>query len=190
MNGSAVDSETPRLEIGILTMGKPSLAMALASLLLQEEQNISIHIVDTAEKPVIKQDDFSSALRLAFDRNIPCTYEHSRDRNRPFSNGRRLLLEALSGPHLCFMDDDVVVPGGWLRELTELMKSQPDYGFLAPVIKNAGSRRNVLGSGTQFSPGSLFRQDPAVRSILLDYYSTTVDVLDRQRNKDRVWEIA
>src|SRR5438552_4862805 len=61
------------LEIGILTRGKPTLSMALASLLLQEPRNLRIHIVDTAERPVIQHEDFSSALRLAFDRGIPCT---------------------------------------------------------------------------------------------------------------------
>src|SRR5438309_1890285 len=103
------------IEVGILTIGKPTLAMALASLLLQNPENIRIHIVDTAERPVIHHEDFSSAMRLAFDRGISCTYERRRERQRNFSTGRLALLEALTGPNICFMDDDVVLPSGSLR---------------------------------------------------------------------------
>jgi glycosyltransferase involved in cell wall biosynthesis len=177
------------LEIGILTMGKPTLSMALTSLLLQEPRRLRIHIVDTSERPVINHEDFSSAMRLAFDRGIPCTYEHSRERHRAFSAGRRALLEALTGPHLCFMDDDVVLPGSALRQLTAFIDAHPDYGYLAPVVKNAALLRNALGSRIQFTPGTVFRQDAVVRKILLDYYSNTTDVLDKQKAGEKVWEI-
>lgn len=49
------DDEAPRLEIGILTIGKPTLSMALSSLLLQDEPRIRIHIVDTAPAPIINR---------------------------------------------------------------------------------------------------------------------------------------
>jgi glycosyltransferase involved in cell wall biosynthesis len=177
------------LEIGILTRGKATLSMALTSLLLQEPRNLRIHIVDTAERPVIHHEDFSSAMRLAFDRGIPCTYEHSRERNRAFSAGRRALLEALNGPHICFMDDDIVLPGDALRQLTTFIDAHPDYGYLAPVVKNAATIRSALGSRIQFTPGTVFRQDAVVRKILLDYYAHTCDVLDKEKSSEKVWEI-
>ena len=108
---------------------------------------------------MIHYEDFSSAMRLAFDRGIPCTYEHSRERNRAFSAGRRALLEALNGPHICFMDDDMVLPGGALRQLTDFIDAHPDYGYLAPLVKNAAPLRNALGGRIQFTPGTVFRQD-------------------------------
>ena len=178
------------IEIGILTNGKPTLAMALASLLLQNPESLRIHVVDTSERPVIHNEDFNSAMRLAFDRGISCTYEHRRERQRNFSMGRLALLEALPGPHLCFMDDDVVLPSGSLRMSREFVAAHPDYGFLAPALKNPGTRRTALGERTQFTPGTIFRQDPVVRAILLEYYATTIDVLDRERRGARVWEVA
>jgi hypothetical protein len=188
-NPTSDEAEAP-IEIGILTIGKPTLAMALSSLLLQSPTNIRIHVVDTAERPVIHHEDFSSVLRLAFDRGISCTYEHRRERGRNFSNGRLALLEALTGPNICFMDDDVVLPSGSLGMSRAFVAAHPDYGFLAPALKNPGTRRTALGERTQFAPGSLFRQDAVVRRILLEYYATTVDVLDRQQRADRVWEVA
>src|SRR5215210_7735633 len=104
------------VEVGILTLGKPTLSM---------------HIVDTAERPLIHNEDFSSAMRLAFDRGIACTYEHRRERLRAFSTGRRTLLEALTGEHICFVDDDIVLPGDALHRLTGFLATHPDYGYLA-----------------------------------------------------------
>ena len=63
---SASGSEpTTLLEIGILTLGKPTLSMALSSLLLQDEQRVRIHIVDTAPSPIINRPEVQSVLRLA-----------------------------------------------------------------------------------------------------------------------------
>jgi len=190
VSGATAGPAAIPIEIGILTSGKPTLAMALSSLLLQNTPDIRIHIVDTAERPVIHHEDFSSAMRLAFDRGISCTYEHRRERQRSFSAGKLALLEALTGPHICFMDDDVVLPSGSLTLLSVFVATHPDYGYLAPALKNPGTRRTALGGRTQFAPGTLFRQDPVVRRILLEYYATTDDVLDRQRQGDVVWEVA
>ena len=62
--------------------------MALSSLLLQDEQNIRIHIVDTAIQPIIDKVEVQFVLRLASDRGIRCTYDHLHDEKRAFSMGR------------------------------------------------------------------------------------------------------
>lgn len=187
---TTADPSGPLLEIGVLTLGKPTLSMALSSLLLQEERRIRIHIVDTSPQPIIDQMEVQCALRLAADREIRCTYEHLRDEKRAFSLGRLALLEALKGPNICFMDDDVVIPSHALAAMLEYMKHHPDYGWLAPFCKNAGTVRTAMTGRPHYSPGGVFRQDRLVRNILLEYYETTVDVLDKQRSRGKVWEIA
>jgi glycosyltransferase involved in cell wall biosynthesis len=184
------DENEPLLEIGILTIGKQTLAMALSSLLLQDEKRIRIHIVDTAPTPIIDRVEVQSVLRLAADRGIRCTYDHLHDEKRAFSLGRLALLEALSGPNICFMDDDVVMPSGAIPQLLEFIGAHPGYGWLAPFCKNAGTVRTALGGRPHYSPGGVFFQDRLVRNILLEYYETTVDVLDKQRSSNKVWEIA
>ena len=64
-----------RLQVGILTRGKPTLGMVLVSLLLQEAIPLRIHMVDTAKRAVIERDDVRFALRLASERNIRSTYQ-------------------------------------------------------------------------------------------------------------------
>jgi len=191
-NGSEHSAEEPEapVQIGILTKGKPTLGMALASLLLQEMRDISIHIVDTSEKPVIRRDDVVFALRLAFDREIECTYEYLRGGERVFSLGRLKLLEALRGRHICFADDDVVFASSTLPSLFQVVRAVDEYGYVAPLCLNAGMPVGVLGQVTHFGPGGIFYQDEVVRTILLEYYSTTTDVLDRKKSISRVWEIA
>lgn len=178
------------VEIGILTMGKQTLSMALTSLLLQESQNIRIHIVDTSETPVINRDDVVFALRLAFDREIPCGYEHSRERDRAFSVGRLKLLESLRGNHICFMDDDVVMPSLTLARMIGFVENNGIYGYLTPHCKNATIPHGALSTASSYSPGAIFYQDDLIRKILMDYYSSTVDVLDKKKAREKVWEIA
>jgi hypothetical protein len=177
-------AKAPLLEIGILTIGKPTLAMALSSLLLQDERRIRIHIVDTAPSPIIDRYDVQCALRLAADRQITCTYEHRHDDKRAFSLGKLALLETLKGSNVCFMDDDVVMPSGALPMILEYIHDHPVYGWLSPFCKNAGTLRTALAGRPHYSPGGVFHQDKLVRNILLEYYETTVDVLDKQRSND------
>lgn len=178
------------LEIGILTIGKPTLSMALTSLILQNEQRIRIHIVDTSPRPIIDRPEVQCALRLAADRQIRCTYEHIHDNKRAFSIGRLTLLGALNGPNVCFMDDDVVMPSEALTRMITYIEAHEDYGWLAPFCKNAGTLRTALAGRPHYSPGGVFRQDKLVRNILLEYYETTVDVLDHERSQNKMWEIA
>lgn len=187
---NAPDDVEPLMEIGILTIGKPTLSMALSSLLLQDEQRIRIHIVDTAPSPIIDRVEVRSVLRLAADRGIRCTYDHIHDEKRAFSLGRLALLETLKGPNICFMDDDVVMPSGAIPHLLAFINDHPGYGWLAPYCKNAGTVRTALAGRPHYAPGGVFGQDKLVRNILLEYYETTVDVLDKQSSRNKVWEIA
>jgi hypothetical protein len=178
------------IEVGILTKGKPTLAMVLTNLLLAEGPPISIVIVDTAETPVIERDDVLFALKLAQDRKISCEYQRSREKQRAFTAGRLQLLENLKGPYTCYMDDDVVSAAGSFMRLMELAQRNPDFGYIAPRCVNAGATRGFLAGKEHYSPGGVFRQDDLVRAILLDYYQSTVDVLDTQAAPEKVWELA
>src|SRR5687767_4949103 len=114
-DGNGPDDTNRPVQIGILTEGKPTLAMVLVALVLQESQPFDVYIVDTAESPVIKRDDVVFGMRLAFDRGVHCSYEHIKERNRAFSIGRLRLLEEMSGPLISFMDDDIVLQPGAVK---------------------------------------------------------------------------
>lgn len=178
------------VEVGILTKGKPTLAMVLVNLLLVDEPQLSIVIVDTADSPVIERDDVLFALKLAQDRKIPCEYERSRERQRAFSRGRLQLLRHLKGPYTCYMDDDVVMASRSLARTMEIARGEPAFGYIAPTCVNAGATRGFLAGKPHYSPGGIFRQDQLVRGILLDYYESTADILDAERAPDKVWELA
>jgi hypothetical protein len=180
----------PEIQVGILTKGKASLGMVLANLLMQDLEGLRILIVDTCEQPVINREDVLFALKLSQDRHIRCDYQRSRDRDRNFSVGRQALLEQLTGPHVCFMDDDVVMPSSSMTRMAEQAFARDSYGYIAPTCVNAGTSRGFLAGRPHYSPGGIFYQDPLVRSILLEYYRTTVDVLDTKRAPQKVWELA
>ncbi|MGI5836776.1 MAG: glycosyltransferase family A protein [Chloroflexota bacterium] len=179
-----------KVEIGILTRGKATLGMTLCSLLLQQVHDIRVYIVDTAEKPVINRDDVAFALRLAFDRRIPCNYEYLREKDRAFSKGRLRILEALKGKHLCFMDDDIVLPSSALVKLLEVASEAELFGFIAPSCQHTAYPTGYSSGNPLYVPGALFCQDQLLRDILIEYYRTTTDILDKAQSHDKVWEPA
>jgi hypothetical protein len=183
-----MDAATAPVGVGILTKGKPTLSMTLVSLLMQADCPLRVHIVDTAPSPVVRRDDVVFAMRLAFDRQIVCEYEYSREKDRAFSAGRQRLLEALPGPYLVFMDDDVVLPADTLARLRTRAAGRADWGYVTPVCKNYGMARAPFGEGAHYTPGGLIYQDDLVRRLLLEYYGSTVDVLDAKRVRGKVWE--
>ena len=178
------------VEIGILTRGKPTLGMVLTSLLLQESITLRIHIVDTSPRPVLSRDDVRFALRLAGDRRIRCSYEFAGESKRAFSSGRARLIRELTGPHLCLCDDDVVLPSIALARLVDVARSGGVYGYICPFCVNAPNLSGDLTARPSCTPGSLIHQDDVLRRILLAYYDSTTDVLDRGTSDEKVWEPA
>lgn len=178
------------LQVGILTRGKPTLGMVLVSLLLQEAIPLRIHMVDTAKRAVIERDDVRFALRLASERNIRSTYERLNSSDRAFTDGKLALIRELPGRYICLIDDDIVMPSSTLSDLWATAKSLPEFGFIASALRNSPHTQSPNLVGLQYSPGSVIFQDETVRSILIEYYRNTVDVLDHRRTMTKVWEIA
>lgn len=186
----AMTSDDMPLQVGILTKGKPTLGMVLVSLVLQEGPPLYIHIVDTAPTPVVKRDDVIFAMRLAFDRGVHCGYEYSKERQRAFSVGRLKLLEALDKRLLVFMDDDIVLTPPALAGLAAWAQARPVFGYVSPICKNYGETANPVPGRPHYSPGGIIYQDAIARRVLLDYYATSVDVLDARASAAKVWENA
>lgn len=178
------------VEVGILTHGKATLGEVLVSLLLQEAVRVRIRIVDTSAYPVINRDDVRFALRLAAHRGIECHYDFAGASDRSFSEGRGRLIEALKGRHLCLVDDDVVMPSGALARLLATAQLSGVYGYISPTCKGSPNVSGNWGSRPPCTPGSLLYQDEIVRRALLEYYRTTVDVLDQSMVGAKVWEQA
>ena len=178
------------LQVGILTRGKPTLGMVLVSLLLQEAIPLRIHMVDTARRAVIERDDVRFALRLASERNIRSTYERLNSSDRAFTDGKLALIRELPGRYICLIDDDIVMPSSTLADLWATAQSFSEFGFIASSLRNSPHAKSPNLVGLQYTPGSVIFQDETVRSILIEYYRNTVDVLDHRRSLTKVWEIA
>lgn len=179
------------IEVGILTRGKATLGIALTSVLLQDVPGVRVHIVDTSDSPVVNRDDVTLAMRLAFDRNIYCSYERLRDRKRGFSLGRLRLLEVLSGELVCFIDDDMAFGASMMRQLLAVAAGQQGtFGCIRPICRNATLPLGVAEDACHYTPGSLLHLDGALRQALAAYYESTVDVVDPVKSEDKVWEVA
>lgn len=178
------------IEVGILTKGKATLGEVLVSLLLQDAVRVRIRLVDTSARPVINREDVRFALRLAADRGIECSYDFAGSSERAFSEGKARLIGALTGRYLCLTDDDVVMPSGALSRLLATARHSGVFGYISPFCKNSPNVSGDWGGCPPCTPGSLIYQDAVVHRILLEYYLTTVDVLDRDKSEAKVWEQA
>lgn len=178
------------VDVGVLTRGKATLGIALTSLLLQEDCPVRVHIVDTGDSPVVNRDDVTLAMRLAFDRGIPCSYERVREPRRGFSLGRSRLLKALRGPHVCLVDDDTAFGSLALGRLLRSALSLPEYGCVSPACRNSTVPLGWECRNLAYTPGSLFFLDRPLRDMMLRYYSSTVDIVDALNGAEKVWEVA
>jgi hypothetical protein len=79
-------------------------------------------------------------------------------------------------------------PAGTLARLCERSRELDNWGYVTPVCKNYGVAGVPFGERPQYTPGGLIYQDDVVRRILLEYYGSTVDVLDAKRTRGKVWE--
>src|SRR5690242_13941911 len=151
------------IQVGILTRGKPTLGMVLTSLLLQEGVQVRIHIVDTSGEPVINRPDVQYALRLAADRGLYTSYDFIGESNRAFSGGKARLIRELSGPHICLMDDDIVMPSAAIASLVAEATHVGAYGYITPYCRNAPNLSSLGATSPPFSPGALIYLDDLVR---------------------------
>ncbi len=176
----------------MLTRGKPTLGMTLLSMIAQETPGVRIHIVDTGETAVVRRDDVVAALRLAFDRGVQCSYERTRQAQRNFSAGRLTLLQNLTGPHIVLMDDDIVMPGLAFQRIRDYIATHPIYGYYAPYCVNIATPKAAFAElgADHYSPGGVIFQDARVRAALLEYYSSSLDVLDTGGDGVKTWDIA
>jgi hypothetical protein len=88
------------------------------------------------------------------------------------------------------VDDDIVLPPRSFMALMDWSRERQEFGFVSPVCKNYGDAENPLPGRPHYSPGGLIWQDSTVRGILLDYYESSVDVLDAKGPSTRLWEKA
>lgn len=73
--------------------------------------------------------------------------------NRGFAAANNQALERATGSHLCLLNNDTVVPRGWLARLIRTLDADPSIGLIGPVTN--GVWNEALVDGVQVAPDQL-----------------------------------
>lgn len=69
------------------------------------------------------------------------------DRNKGYSGGNNDGLRLAQGEHVVLLNNDTLVPDGWLDRLLGLFREQPDIGLIGPVTNSAGNEQCITLDG-------------------------------------------
>lgn len=128
--------------VGIVTYERPRhLGRALDSLLAGTVAPEELVVVDDSPDPVGR--DAVETRRSAFeDRGAAVEYRHRPD-GESMQTARNAIVDGCESDVVCFLDDDVVCPEGWLSAVREGYRQYDVVGVGGPAIKTDGDLEPV-----------------------------------------------
>jgi len=65
------------------------------------------------------------------------------DTNKGYAGGNNDGIKLAQGQYVVLLNNDTLVPGGWLDRLLKLFNEQPDVGLVGPVTNSAGNEQRI-----------------------------------------------
>ena len=128
----------PRVSVIIVTWnGRPLLERFLPSVLATEYPNFEVVVADNASED-------GTAAWLAASHPEVVVVQHPE--NWLFARGNNAAVPSASGDVLCFLNNDVEVPPGWLRPLVDTL-DDPDVVAVQPKLLQYGDRQRFEYAG-------------------------------------------
>ena len=63
--------------------------------------------------------------------------------NRGYAGGNNDGIKLAQGQYIVLLNNDTLVPGGWLEKLLKLFNEQSDVGLVGPVTNAAGNEQRI-----------------------------------------------
>jgi GT2 family glycosyltransferase len=105
--------------------------------------------VDTYELIVV--DNASADGTAAWVQEIAAIHPHIRpvcnQTNRGYAGGNNDGMRVATGDHIVLLNNDTLVPKGWLTALLRLLEECPEVGLVGPVSNSVGNEQRVELSG-------------------------------------------
>lgn len=136
---AAVEALTPLVSIVIVTYNNRALnELCLASVLHDTDwPALDVIVVDNASR-----DGTPDLLREAAARDARVRIVLNDD-NRGFSAANNQGAALARGAYLCFLNNDTVVHGGWLRTLVGHLRREAGLGLVGPVTNAIGNEAKI-----------------------------------------------
>lgn len=65
------------------------------------------------------------------------------DTNKGYAGGNNDGIKLAQGQYIVLLNNDTLVPSGWLNSLLKLFNEQPDVGLVGPVTNSAGNEQRI-----------------------------------------------
>jgi GT2 family glycosyltransferase len=65
------------------------------------------------------------------------------DTNKGYSGGNNDGIKLAEGQYIVLLNNDTLVPSGWLDSLLKLFSEQPDVGLIGPITNSAGNEQRI-----------------------------------------------
>jgi GT2 family glycosyltransferase/SAM-dependent methyltransferase len=136
---SVQSAAVPKVSILILTYNNlPVTQTCLYSLYANTEYpNFEIVVVDNASS------DNTAAWLSEFAQTHPNLRVLLNDHNRGFAAGNNQAAQAATGEYLIFLNNDTVVPKGWVEGLLAYAHNDPMVGLVGPVTNATGNEARI-----------------------------------------------
>jgi len=69
------------------------------------------------------------------------------DTNKGYSGGNNDGIKLAQGQNIVLLNNDTLVPAGWLDSLLKLFSEQPDVGLIGPITNSAGNEQRIELNG-------------------------------------------
>jgi len=135
----ATASAFPRASIVIVTYNNADINLLCLETLFgrMEWPNFEVIVVDNAS-----QDGTPALLREAEKKHPNLRVIYS-DRNTGFAGGNNLGLAHATGDYVVLLNNDTVLPRGWLSALIRHLVARPSVGLIGPVSNAVGNEAKI-----------------------------------------------
>jgi len=135
----AVERAFPMVSIVVVTFNNVAITRRCLESVLQNTEwpNFELWVVDNAsqdETPTVLQELAARDPRVKIILNAE---------NRGFAAANNQALRFASGEYLVLLNNDTVVPPGWLAGLVRHLASHPDWGLVGPVTNWIGNEAQI-----------------------------------------------
>src|SRR5215208_7816406 len=102
-----------------------------------EWPNFEVIVVDNASQ------DGTPALLAGAEKKYPNLRVIYSDRNTGFAAGNNLGLRDATGDYIALLNNDTVLPRGWLSALIRHLVARPSIGLIGPVSNAVGNEAKI-----------------------------------------------
>jgi len=85
-------------------------------------------------------------LKVFVEQN-PHVYLQLNDYNKGYADGNNDGIRIAHGQYVVLLNNDTLVPNGWLEKLLKLFNDQPSIGLIGPVTNSAGNEQRIELTG-------------------------------------------